>query len=115
MKTEAAVQNGILYVRLAGDLIGSPDSQQLLHTVNEQLGEDVTLCAIDLSHVRFINSTGIGVLVSVLTKFRNQGGELVLINPSDHIRKLLVITKLNAIFTVAATDTEAAEHLKAIR
>ncbi|QIX60608.1 STAS domain-containing protein [Hymenobacter lutimineralis] len=115
MKTEAAVQNGILYVRLAGDLIGSPDSQQLLHTVNTQLGEDVMLCAIDLSSVRFINSTGIGVLVSILTKFRNQGGELVLINPSDHIRKLLVITKLNAIFTIAANDTEAAEHLKAIR
>lgn len=115
MKTESVVQDDILYVRLAGDLIGSPDSQQLLQIVNEHLGEAVLLCAIDLSNVRFINSTGIGVLVSILTKFRNQGGELVLINPSEHIRKLLLITKLNAIFTVVANDAEAAEQLKAIQ
>ncbi len=113
MKTESAVQDGILYVRLTGDLIGSPDSQPLLQTVNDHLGESITYCAIDLSNVRFINSTGIGVLVSILTKFRNQGGELVLINPSEHIRKLLVITKLNAIFTIAADDMSAAEQLKA--
>lgn len=114
MKTESAVQNGILFVRLSGDLIGSPDTQPLLQTINEHLGDEVILCAVDLSGVRFINSTGIGVLVSILTKFRNQGGELVLINPSEHIRKLLVITKLNAIFTIAATDAEAAEQLKAV-
>ena len=113
MKIESAVRNGILYVRLNGDLIGSPDSQQLLQTVNDHLGESVMLCAVDLSDVRFINSTGIGVLVSILTKFRNQGGELVLINPSEHMQKLLLITKLNAIFTIANDDASAAEHLKA--
>jgi anti-sigma B factor antagonist len=63
--------------------------------------------------VRFINSTGIGVMVSVLTKFRNQGGELVLINPSELVRKLLVITKLDAIFILATDDASAAEQLKA--
>ncbi|MBC6990318.1 MULTISPECIES: STAS domain-containing protein [Hymenobacter] len=114
MKTESALQNGILYVRLAGDLIGSPDTQPLLQTVNDHLGDAITLCAVDLSNVRFINSTGIGVLVSILTKFRNQGGELVLINPSEHIRKLLLITKLNSIFTIADDDVTAAQQLKAV-
>ncbi|MGY2131853.1 STAS domain-containing protein [Hymenobacter sp. HD11105] len=113
MKTESAVQDGILYVRLTGDLIGSPDSQPLLQTINTHLGEAVVYCALDLTNVRFINSTGIGVLVSILTKFRNQGGELVLINPSDLVRKLLAITKLDAIFIIAANDESAAEQLKA--
>lgn len=113
MKTESAVQDGILFVRLTGDLIGSPDSQPLLQTVNDHLGEGLSYCAIDLSNVRFINSTGIGVLVSILTKFRNQGGELVLINPSELVRKLLVITKLDAIFNIATDDASAAEQLKA--
>jgi len=112
MKTESSVSNGILHVSLSGDLIGSPDTQQLLQSVDEHLGESVMLCAIDLSGVRYINSTGIGVLVSLLTKFRSRGGELVLINPADHPRKMLALTKLNAIFTVAESESAAAELLK---
>jgi len=113
MNSSSAVQDGILYLRLSGDLIGSPDSQQILQTVNEHLGDAVRFCAVDLSAVRFINSTGIGVLVSMLTKFRNQGGDMVLINPSEQLQKLLLITKLNTIFTIAADDVSAAEQLKA--
>lgn len=113
MKTETAVQDGILFVRLSGDLIGSPDTQQLLQSVDQHLGEEVHSCAVDLSGVRYINSTGIGVLVSLLTKFRSRGGEMILINPADHPRKMLAITKLNAIFSIADDDTAAAQQLKA--
>ena len=68
-------------------------------------------CAIDLSEVRYMNSSGIGVLITILTKFRNKGGEVVLIKPSDQIRKLLVITKLNAIFTIVESEEEAKTKL----
>ena len=111
MKLESTVTEDIVYVRLQGDLIGSPDSQQLVELVNNSISDTKLLCAVDLSQVRFINSSGIGVLVSLLTKFRNRGGEMVLINPSDQIRKLLIITKLNNIFTVKETDQAAADFL----
>ena len=112
MTTTSTVQNGILFIRLAGDLIGSPDTDQLLQTVNHHLGEEITHCAIDLSEIRYINSTGIGVLVSLLTKFRSRGGELVLINPAEHPRKMLALTKLNAIFSIADDEQSAAQQLK---
>lgn len=112
MNLTYALVDNILFARLQGDLIGNPDAQELIDVVNNSLNEGMTLCAIDLSNVRFINSSGIGVLVSLLTKFRNRGGEMVLINPSEHIRKLLIITKLNAIFTVAEDDAQAANFLK---
>lgn len=112
MKLTHSLVDKILFVRLQGDLIGSPDSQQLVEVVNQSINESVILCAIDLSKVRFINSSGIGILVSLLTKFRNRGGEMVLINPSEHIRKLLIITKLNAIFTISEDDAQAANFLK---
>ena len=112
MKLIHALEDNMLFARLQGDLIGSPDSQQLVEVVNKNIDERIVLCAIDLSKVRFINSSGIGILVSLLTKFRNRGGEMILINPSEHIRKLLIITKLNAIFTVAEDDTQAAKFLK---
>ena len=111
MITTSTVDNGILFVHLSGDLIGSPDTDQLLQTVNHHLGEDLTHCAIDLSEIRYINSTGVGVLVSLLTKFRSRGGEMVLINPADHPKKMLAITKLNNIFTVSANAIEARQQL----
>ena len=109
MTTTSSVQDGILFVRLTGDLIGSPDTDQLLESVNDHLGEAIPNCAVDLSQVRYINSTGLGILVSLLTKFRSRGGELVLINPADHPKKMLAITKLNNIFSVAV-DEAAARH-----
>jgi anti-sigma B factor antagonist len=111
MKLTHSLESKVLFARLQGDLIGSPDSQQLVDVVNKNINDAIVHCAIDLSKVRFINSSGIGILVSLLTKFRNRGGEMVLINPSEHIRKLLIITKLNAIFTVAEDDAQAANLL----
>ena len=107
MTSTSTVQDGILYIRLAGDLIGSPDTDQLLQSVNDHLGDDLISCAVDLSEVRYINSTGIGILVSLLTKFRSRGGELVLINPADHPKKMLAITKLNNILTVSPDEATA--------
>jgi anti-sigma B factor antagonist len=112
MNFTSSVQNNILFLRLQGDLIGSQESQRLLDLVNQHIDDTVILGAVDLSGVRFINSSGIGVLVSLLTKFRNKGGEMILVNPSEHIRKLLIITKLNAIFTIAEDDTFAEKLLK---
>jgi anti-sigma B factor antagonist len=111
MTTTSTLTDGILYLTLAGDLIGSPDTQQLVASVNEYLGEAVTNCAVDLSGIRYINSTGIGVLVSLLTKFRSRGGEMVLINPAEHPRKMLALTKLTNIFTVAADEATARQQL----
>ena len=111
MTITSTVKNGILFIRLTGDLISSSDTDQLLQSVNAHLGEELNQCAVDLSETRYINSTGIGVLVSLLTKFRSRGGEMVLINPADHPKKLLAITKLNNIFTVAADEAAARQQL----
>ena len=112
MTSQSNLTDGILYVTLSGDLIGSPDTQQLLDAVNQHIEEAITNCAVDLSAVRYINSSGIGTLVSLLTKFRSRGGEMVLINPADHPRKMLALTKLNNIFTVAADQAAARQHLQ---
>ena len=111
MTTTSTLTDGILQINLSGDLIGSPDTDQLLQSVNNYLGEAVTHCAVDLSDIRYINSTGIGVLVSLLTKFRSRGGELVLINPAEHPKKMLTLTKLNNIFIVAPTAEAARQQL----
>ena len=112
MKYQTELKDNLLFVRLQGDLVAGNDTQQMIEEVDGLQDRKLLLCAVDLSNVRFMDSSGMGVLVSLLTKFRNRGGELVLIKPSDHIRKLLIVTKLNAIFTIAENDEFAAQFLQ---
>ncbi|ABG58969.1 STAS domain-containing protein [Cytophaga hutchinsonii] len=111
MKYNTYIKENILFLQLEGDLIGESNGLELMDLVSEKLNESITRCAIDLSLVRYMNSSGIGVLITLLTKFRNKGGELVLINPSEQIKKLLIITKLNSIFVIVETEAEALERL----
>ncbi len=112
MKYTHNVKGGVLLLNFDGDLIGENNGPELLGLVTDKIEGKVILCVIDISKVRYINSSGIGVLITILTKFRNKGGELVLINPSEHVKKLLIITKLNAIFTLADNIEEAIKELK---
>lgn len=112
MEYKSEINNGILLLSLSGDLIGEVKGPQLLEEVNNAINQGVVQCAVDISEVRYINSSGIGVLITILTKFRNQGGEVCIVNPSDHVKKLLIITKLTAIFNITDTVSEAIDKLK---
>lgn len=112
MNYTTEVKENILFIFLKGDLLGESNGIELADLANDKLNDNITLCAIDLSEVRYMNSSGIGVLITLLTKFRNKGGEVALINPSEQIKKLLVITKLNAIFTMVDSEQEAISKLK---
>jgi anti-sigma B factor antagonist len=102
------IKGTTLILRIAGDLIGEDNGTRLVGAVNDAMSHKVLTCIIDISELRYINSSGIGVLITILTKFRNKGGEVYLMNPSESVKKLLVITKLNAIFQVIKSEAEAA-------
>jgi anti-sigma B factor antagonist len=98
------VKNNKLILRLSGDLIGEESGSSVLEVVNSAIHQKAMTCVIDISNLRYINSSGIGVLITILTKFRNKGGEVFLMKPSETVQKLLVITKLNAIFQIVQSE-----------
>lgn len=112
MKYSAEVEDEVLFLRLEGDLIGQHDESHLLDEISGYISNNILLCAIDISKLRFINSSGITLLIAILTKFRNKGGEVMLLKPSEQIRKLLIITKLVSIFNVAEDKITAINQLK---
>lgn len=114
MKYTSEINKDVFVINMSGDLIGEDNGFALLELVNDTISQNIFKCIIDISELRYINSSGIGVLITVLTKFRNKGGELYLVNPSESVKKLLIITKLNAIFSVADTKESATEKLKEI-
>ncbi len=106
MELKTETRNNTLILRLSGDLIGENNGLGVLKEVGDAITKGINTCIIDISGLRYINSSGIGVLITVLTKFRNKGGEVYLMKPSDSVQKLLVITKLNAIFQIIQKEEE---------
>ena len=109
-KTELDAE--VLHVALSGDLIGENNGPQILEKVSSYIDKGARYVVIDMSGVRYVNSSGIGVLITILTKFRNIGGEVHLLSPSEQVKKLLIITKLQAIFSIEDTKEQAIAKIK---
>ena len=62
---------------------------------------------LNLAGVKYIDSSGIGELIANYTTVRRQGGQLKLLNLTDKIQSLLVITKLLTVFDVFEDEAEA--------
>ena len=58
-----------------------------------------------------MNSSGIGVLITVHSKMKNVGGQVILVNPNDQIVKILDLTKLSQVFTIVESIEVAKESL----
>ena len=69
---------------------------------------------LDLSKINYIDSTGIGELVAYLGRYAENNRRLVLVNPSDRIRKLLAIAQLEELFTIYDDLDEALKGEKAL-
>lgn len=112
MNFSQEIKGKTLILHVSGDLIGEDNGTRLVEAVNEAVSHQLLTCIINISELRYINSSGIGVLITILTKFRNKGGEVFLMKPSENVKKLLVITKLNAIFNIVQSVEEALNALK---
>lgn len=112
MKYTKEISEGILKLNFSGDLIGENNGPEVVELANDAISSGVNNCMLNISEVRYINSSGIGVLITLLTKFRNQNGELYIIKPSEHVNKLLIMTKLQAIFNIAESEEEALQKIK---
>ncbi|GAB4246519.1 MAG: hypothetical protein Tsb0034_25500 [Ekhidna sp.] len=106
------IKDGILKLQFSGDLIGENNGPELVDLVNDAITSGVNQCILNIAEVRYINSSGIGVLITLLTKFRNQNGELYIVKPSEHVNKLLIMTKLQAIFNIVQTEEEVLQKFK---
>ena len=106
------IKDNTLILHLSGDLIGEDNGSRILEVVADAIQQNVRVGIVDISGLRYINSSGIGVLITVLTKFRNKGGELYLLKPYESVQKLLIITKLNSIFQIIQSEDEVLKAVK---
>jgi anti-sigma B factor antagonist len=106
MKASSRQVNGVTIVDLSGRITLGEGSVILRDTVRELLGKGQKKILLNLGNVTYIDSSGIGELVSAYTSVRNQQGDLKLLNLTKKVHDLLQITKLYTVFDVK--DDEAA-------
>lgn len=106
------IEGNVLHIVAEGDLLGLQNDLAILEFINQSLPDDVIYCVIDIANINYMNSSGLSMLIRILTKFRNKDGDVALVSPSDSVRKLLIITKLNAIFNLAGSKSEALHLIK---
>ena len=82
-------------------------SVRLRGAVQEALGAGSKKILLNLADVNYIDSAGLGELVSAYTTVKNAGGQLKLLSFTKKVRDLLVITKLLTVFDVKDTEADA--------
>lgn len=94
-------------IHMAGNLIEKSQALDMLERIDELANRGTANLVIDMKDFKYMNSTGLNVLIQILTKSRKSGGDTVLCCVPDNIRSLMLITKLNSIFVIAADAAEA--------
>ena len=98
MRIKTSEKYSAVVVELKGNVIGGPDSEEFSKLLHGLLDEGKKNVVVDLGSVKFMNSSGLGMLISGFTTMKNGGGSLKLSNATEKINSLLVITKLITIF-----------------
>jgi anti-sigma B factor antagonist len=114
MEYKIRESDGVTIVDLSGRLslgeaiaFGPGSGTSLRDVVPKLLKEGKRKILLNLKDVNYIDSSGVGDIISSFTSTRNQGGELRLANPSPQVRDLFQITKLYTILDISDDEASA--------
>ena len=107
MKLTTRDVSGVSVVDLSGKITLGEGGVALREEVRKLLAEGKKKIVLNLAEVNYIDSSGLGELVSAYTAVKNAGGELKLLNLTSKVRDLLVITKLVTVFDVKDDEASA--------
>lgn len=112
MKLDTKEIDGITVISLDGNVMGGPDATSLNDELHKLVSESKSKVVVDLGNVKFMNSSGLGMLIRALSTIRNAGGDLKLARPSEKIESLLMVTKLITVFDHYESVEQAVKAFK---
>ena len=101
--------SGVVILDMSGRLL--PSEGTLRVYIRQQLEAGYRSFVLNLADLPYIDSFGLGELVTMWTSIRSAGGESTLLRPTENIRKLLRITKLDSVFQISADEAGAVRSL----
>lgn len=107
MKATTRQVDSVTVIDVSGRITLGEGCTQLRQLIRDQLGKGSKSILVNLADVTYIDSSGIGELVSAFTAVSNQGGQLKLLNLTKKVHDLLQITKLYTVFDVHDDEAKA--------
>lgn len=107
MKTKISERYSAVVIELKGNVMGGEDTKDFNDMLHKLIDEGKKNIVVDLHDVKFMNSSGLGMLIGGLTTVKKSEGTFRLSRVTDKIESLLIITKLITIFETYKTIDEA--------
>jgi len=96
---------------MKGELVDRNQGTELMSEVEDSISKGEVKIILNLNDLKYLNSSGLNILINILTKSRKAGGDVAICNVNKKISELLVITKLNSVFNVSDTEDAAIKIL----
>lgn len=111
MKFEDTLQGEIVIIDISGKIMGGEETTMFHGRIHEYLNRNKKKIVLDLAKTDWMNSVGLGMLISALTSVKNSGGRLVLANITK-IESILTITRLISVFEHFESREDALKALQ---
>ncbi|GAB4335534.1 MAG: hypothetical protein Kow0037_15560 [Calditrichia bacterium] len=98
MKLKEKIEGDVAVITVSGNMMGGPETNALHEKIKSLLGDGIKKVVIDLKGVKWMNSSGLGVLMACMTSLNNAGGKLKLASVTEKVQSLMMITQLMRIF-----------------
>jgi anti-sigma B factor antagonist len=98
MKTNVTEKYGCVIIEMKGNVMGGPSSEDFSDLLHSLIDQGKTNVIVDLGKVKFMNSSGLGMLIGGLTTMKKADGDLRICQADKKIESLLVVTKLITVF-----------------
>lgn len=112
MAVKEKIQGDVAVLQISGKLMGGDETKEVHEKVKSLLGDEIKKIVIDVSNVKWLNSSGLGMLISCLTSVTNAQGQLKIAGATEKINSLLMITKLITVFDTYETVDRAVATFK---
>ena len=112
MRIHDELRGDVVIITLKGDMMGEPDTGQFRDKIKEMLDKGMKKIILDLSGVKWMNSLGLGALISAFTTVKSHDGEMVITNVTKKVESLFMITQLIKVFKHYDTVDEAISALQ---
>ena len=111
MEIKKELKDGVNVIYLSGNLLGENANGPVLDYLKLQLEAGNKKVLFNLTDLKFINSTGLGMLMTAIARVKNAGGEMYLCNVPDIMTKILKMMKIESTFPIAASEEEVVSPL----
>lgn len=107
MKIDIREVQGITVLDVAGEMYGGPENARLVEVLEDLAGKGKLDVVLNLGKVKWVASTGLGIMMRARAKFAAAGGKIRLCDLNDRVISLLHVTKMNLLFDVYKHEAEA--------